>query len=334
LTARLRFKATNLPEPKLMSIKAYARKCPIASSIPEDVLAGLTAVRKTLPSKYLYDAEGSRLFEAICELPEYYVTRTETALLRVVAKEIAAAIPQDSTLVEFGSGGSTKTRLLLDAGPQIRRYVPIDICRDAVEHAARTLRELYPGLAICPIVDDFTQPLRLPAAVALSPVVGFFPGSTIGNFAPGEAIALLHNARATLGPDSLFVVGADLAKSPEVVIPAYADSQGVTAAFNKNLLTRLNREFGADFDLEAFEHRAVWNALAGRIEMHLVSRRQQRVGIGGWVLEFRQGETIHTENSYKYDSARFAELAERAGWRVAASHLGPSPAFGIFMLAS
>jgi uncharacterized SAM-dependent methyltransferase len=184
------------------------------------------------------------------------------------------------------------------------------------------------------LVDDFTQPLRLPAAAARSPLIGFFPGSTIGNFTPDGAVEFLRNARAVLGPGSKFAVGADLAKPAEVLLPAYADDQGVTAAFNKNLLTRLNREFDADFDLESFEHLAIWNSVASRVEMHLVSRRQQRVEIGGWVLEFEPGETIHTENSYKHDPAAFADLAERAGWRVAASYLNPSPAFGIFLLAA
>jgi dimethylhistidine N-methyltransferase len=248
--------------------------------------------------------------------------------------DIAAFVPQDATLIEFGSGSSAKTRLLLEAAPQIRRYVPIDICRVVVERAARTLREHYPHLSVSPLVDDFTQPLRLPAAAARSPLIGFFPGSTIGNFTPDGAVEFLRNARAVLGPGSKFAVGADLAKPAEVLLPAYADDQGVTAAFNKNLLTRLNREFDADFDLESFEHLAIWNSVASRVEMHLVSRRQQRVEIGGWILEFEAGETIHTENSYKHDPAAFADLAERAGWRVAASYLNPSPAFGIFLLAA
>ena len=317
-----------------MSMQSSVADRRVACSIPEDVLAGLTASQKSIPSKYFYDAEGSRLFEAICELPEYYVARTETALLGQVAENIAGFVPQDATLVEFGSGSSTKTRLLLDAARQIRRYVPIDICCDAVERAAKMLRERYPRLIVSPLVGDFTQPLQLPAAAARSPVVGFFPGSTIGNFAPDEAVEFLRNARVVLGPGSKFAVGADLAKPAEVLLPAYADDQGVTAAFNMNVLTRLNREFNADFDLESFEHLSVWNAVASRIEMHLVSRRRQRVEIGGRALEFEPGETIHTENSYKHDPAAFADLAERGGWRVEASYLNPSPAFGIFLLAS
>jgi dimethylhistidine N-methyltransferase len=305
----------------------------VVSSIPEDVLAGLMAHQKSIPSKYFYDVNGSRLFEAICELPEYYVARTETALLRDVCGDIAACVLQDSTLVEFGSGSSTKTRLLLDAAPQIRRYVPIDVCRDALERAAQSLRKRYPRLAVSPVVDDFTQLLRLPATVESSPMVGFFPGSTIGNFAPDEAVNVLRNARAVLGLGSRFVVGADLAKSAEVLERAYADDQGVTAAFNKNVLTRLNREFDANFDLESFEHLAMWNSVANRIEMHLVSSRRQRVEIGSWVLEFEPGETIHTENSYKHEPAAFSDLAERAGWGISATYLNPSPAFGIFVLA-
>jgi dimethylhistidine N-methyltransferase len=317
-----------------MSMQASIAVCPVVCRIPGDVLAGLTASQKSLPSKYFYDAEGSRLFEAICELPEYYVARTEAALLGQVAEDVAAMVPQDATLVEFGSGSSTKTRLLLNAAPQIRRYVPIDICLDAVESAAQTLRKHYPRLAISPLVEDFTRPLRLPRAVERSPVVGFFPGSTIGNFEPGKTIEFLRNARAILGKSSRFVVGVDLAKPADVLIPAYDDDQGVTAAFNKNVLKRLNREFDANFDLESFEHLAVWNSVANRIEMHLVSRRKQRVEISGWVLDFKPGETIHTESSYKYEPAAFADLAEGAGWRVAATYLNPSPAFGIFVLAS
>src|SRR6202030_2091535 len=179
----------------------------VDSRFLDDVLRALSARRKTLPSKYFYDAEGSRLFEAICELPEYYVARTETALLEQVAEDIAGFVPQDATLVEFGSGSSTKTRLLLDAAPQIRRYVPIDICRDAVERAARTLREHYPHLSVSPLVDDFTQPLRVPAAASRSPLIGFFPGSTIGNFKPDGSAEFLHSARTVLGPSSKFAVG-------------------------------------------------------------------------------------------------------------------------------
>jgi dimethylhistidine N-methyltransferase len=306
----------------------------VSPTVPNDVLAGLTAPRRTLPSKYLYDAEGSRLFEAICELPEYYVTRTETALLSDVAPDIGMGIPPDAMLVEFGSGASAKTRLLLDTAPQIRGYVPIDISRDAVLPAAQAVRDAYPWLAVFPMVADFTCPLQLPPAAGQSPVVGFFPGSTIGNFAPDEAAAFLRHARSVLGSGSQFIVGADLAKSAEVLIPAYDDSQGVTAAFNKNLLTRLNREFGANFDVDGFDHGAVWNAADGRIEMHLISRRRQVVEIGGRRLAFEAGETIHTENSYKYAPHAFAHLAVCAGWQVAATYLNASPAFGIFVLAS
>ena len=195
-----------------MSMQASVADRRAAYSIPADVLAGLTAPQKSIPSKYFYDAEGSRLFESICLLPEYYVARTETALLGQVAKDIAAFVPQDATLIEFGSGSSTKTRLLLEAAPQIRRYVPIDICRVVVERAARTLREHYPHLSVSPLVDDFTQPLRLPAAAARSPLIGFFPGSTIGNFEPDEAHRLLENLRAALVPGDALLLGVDMVK--------------------------------------------------------------------------------------------------------------------------
>ena len=305
----------------------------ISSSDPGfDVLTGLLAYQKTLPSKYLYDAAGSRLFEQICDLPEYYVARTELALLRSAAPEIIENLPHGAALVEFGSGASVKTRLLLDADRKFRLYVPIDISNAALSEATRTIRKIYPDLKVSPLIGDFTQSLILPASTANLPVVGFFPGSTIGNFAPREATSFLEDAHNLLGRGSSLIVGVDLAKSAEVLIPAYDDAQGVTAAFNKNLLTRLNREFDADFDLGEFEHRAVWNPEESRIEMHLVSLREQVVGIGEWVLEFGLGETIHTENSYKYRPDVFRKIAEEAGWQASRVWTSDNPEFAIFLL--
>ncbi|PZR36988.1 ergothioneine biosynthesis protein EgtB [Caulobacter segnis] len=299
-----------------------------------EVIDGLSATPKTLPAKYFYDAEGSRLFEQICDLPEYYLTRTETALLREIAPEIAAYIPEDAALVEFGSGASTKTRLVLDAAPQVSVYAPIDISPTALEAAAASLRADYPALTIAPLVEDFTRAMSPPQAWREHPVVGFFPGSTIGNFAPPEAEALLRQARALLGEGALFVVGADVAKDPQVLIPAYDDAQGVTAAFNRNVLVHINRELGGTFDPAAFAHRAVWNAGESRIEMHLESVREQIVMVGDHGFRFAAGETIHTENSYKYRPQAFETIATRAGWSVARRWISADPAFAVYLLTA
>jgi dimethylhistidine N-methyltransferase len=300
----------------------------------EEVVGGLSAAPKTLSAKYFYDAEGSRLFEAICELPEYYLTRTETALLREIAPEIAARIPENAALVEFGSGASTKTRIVLDAAPRIAVYAPIDISPSALDAAAASLRQDYPNLAVAPLVEDFTKAIQLPDGAKGHTPVGFFPGSTIGNFAPDEAEALLRQARALLGEGSLFIVGADVAKDPAVLIPAYDDAQGVTAAFNRNVLVHINRELGGDFDPAAFAHKAVWNARESRIEMHLESVRDQIVMVGDYGFRFAAGETIHTENSYKYPSEVFESIARRAGWTVAQRWISKDPTFAVYALTA
>ena len=297
-----------------------------------DVVAGLSAARKTLPAKWFYDARGSDLFEAICDLPEYYPTRQEAALLQRIAPEIAAHIPDGATLIEWGSGASLKTRRILDAAPQIAVYAPIDISRDALHAAAEAIRRDYPDLAVTPRVGDFTAPQGLAAGDGESPLVGFFPGSTIGNFAPDAAVRLLSDARALLGPDGVFIVGVDLAKDETTLTAAYNDADGVTAAFNLNLLARINRELDGDFDLDHFAHRAVWNLLEGRIEMHLEALRSHTVRAGGRRFEFVAGETIHTENSYKPSREGFEALAKRAGWRVLRHWQSAAPAFGVFLL--
>ncbi len=304
----------------------------VGSRFLDDVLRGLSARRKILPSKYFYDAEGSRLFEAICELPEYYVTRTETALLVDIAPELAAFVADGAALVEFGSGASAKTRLILDASPQIDVYIPIDISEVALSHAAETIRADYRSLEVIPLVGDFTGVLKLPSAVQSRPIVGFFPGSTIGNFQPAEAEDFFRRVRALLGDGALFIVGADLAKAPEVLLPAYDDANGVTAAFNRNLLVRVNRELGASLDVDAFEHRAVWNEAESRIEMHLVSSRDQTARIGSRAIVFIEGEVIHTENSHKYRPDAFEALVERGGWRVKTAWTSDAPSFGVFLL--
>lgn len=304
------------------------------STFLAEVIDGLSATPKTLPAKYFYDAEGSRLFEQICDLPEYYLTRTEIALLREIAPEIAAHIPDDAALVEFGSGASTKTRILLDAAPQVTVYAPIDISPTALEAAAESLRADYPALTVAPVLEDFTKAMSPPRAARGRRAVGFFPGSTIGNFAPPEAEALLRQALELLGEGALFVVGADVAKDPQVLIPAYDDAQGVTAAFNRNVLVHINRELGGTFDAGAFAHRAVWNAEESRIEMHLESVRDQIVMVGDHGFRFAAGETIHTENSYKYRPQAFEAIATRAGWKVARQWISADPTFAIYLLTA
>ena len=297
-----------------------------------DVIAGLSAARKTLPAKWFYDARGSDLFEAICDLPEYYPTRQEAALLQRIAPEIAAHIPGGATLVELGSGASVKTRSILDAAPQIAAYAPVDISPDALQSAAAAIRRDYPRLIVTPTVGDFTRMPNLDAGEG--PLVGFFPGSTIGNFAPDEAVRLLRSLRTLLGPDGVFIVGVDLAKDEATLSAAYNDAQGVTAAFNLNVLARINRELHGDFDMTAFAHRAAWNRLEGRIEMHLEALRAQSVDAAGRRFDFVAGETIHTENSYKPSREGFEALAKRAGWRVLCFWQSDAPAFGVFLLQS
>ena len=304
----------------------------VTSDFKADVLAGLARPQKAVPPKYFYDAEGSRLFEAITALEEYYPTRTEVALLRRIAPEIAKLISPGAALVEFGSGASVKTRILLDAAPQIGVYTPLDISAAALDEAAAAIRRDYPTLTVAPLLEDFTRAITLPKAAQGRPVTGFFPGSTIGNFSPEEAHAFLAGARGLLGAGSRFLVGFDVVKAEPTLVAAYDDAQGVTAAFNKNLLTRINRELGADFDLEAFRHRAIWNAEASRIEMHLESLKDQQVRVAGQVFSFAKGETLHTENSAKFTLERFTALAQKAGWTLEASWLSDAPAFAVVSL--
>ncbi len=297
-----------------------------------DLIAGLSRSPKVASPKWLYDAEGSALFEAITRLPEYYPTRQEAALLRRVAPEWAERFRPEATLVEFGSGASEKTRIVLAAAPDLRTYVPIDISADALDAAARRIDEAYPALKVVPLVGDFLHLGALPAGIGTGRRVGFFPGSTIGNLERDEAIAFLKAARGLLGPDALFILGVDLAKAPETLIAAYDDSAGVTASFNRNLLVRANRELGAGFDVDGFAHRAVWNAAASRMEMHLEASRDMTVQIDGRGFSFVRGETIHTESSRKYTEATVRELAEAAGWTVAAFETSPTPSVALALL--
>ena len=297
-----------------------------------DVLAGLTARPKTLPATYFYDERGSELFEEITRLPEYYPTRTELAILEAHADEIARSVADGAALVEFGSGSTRKARILLSRMAGLSAYVPVDVSGEFLRAEAGRLAADFPGLAIEPVAADFTARFSLPARVAGRPLVGFFPGSTIGNFEPGEARKLLGRFAALLGPGATLIVGADLVKPKVVLEPAYDDAAGVTAAFNLNLLCRINRDLGADFDLSAFRHRAFFDEDLSRVEMHLVSVRPQIVTIGGRSVTFATGETIHTENSYKYTMAGFQSLAAEAGWNAGSALTDPDRLFAVFVL--
>jgi dimethylhistidine N-methyltransferase len=289
------------------------RPDPKASAFATDVLEGLARQPKQLPPKYFYDVAGSELFEQITVQPEYYPTRTELGILRDRGREITAIIPDGAALVEFGAGATTKVRLLLKRFA-FGAYVPVDISGDFLNAQARILKKDFPELQIHPLTADFTAPFELPEAVRRMPKVGFFPGSTLGNFEPHEACAFLRSARAILGPGALMLIGVDLEKDDRALHAAYNDAAGVTARFNLNLLVRINRELGGNFDLSSFAHRAVYNRERHRIEMHLVSRKAQTARILGKSFAFRAGESIHTENSYKYSLDRFKALAKGSGW--------------------
>jgi L-histidine Nalpha-methyltransferase len=278
----------------------------------DDVVAGLSAPQKFLPPKYFYDAAGSRLFARICRLPEYYVTRAELALTRRHLAAIARFAGRGCQLIEYGSGEGTKSRLLIRAlRPAV--YVPIDISASALQAAVRRFGREFPWMRIAPLVGDFSRPLDIPVRRG-KPNVVYFPGSTIGNLRPDEAHAFLSMSR---GVATRMLVGVDLKKAPAVLHAAYNDAAGVTAAFNLNLLARINRELGADFDLRRWRHYAFYNPAEGRIEMHLVSMAAQRVAIGKRRFDFAAGETIHTENSYKYSIEGFRQLAAKAGFTSA-----------------
>ncbi len=280
----------------------------------EDVVAGLSLPQKALPPKYFYDARGSRLFEAICRLPEYYLTRSELALTRAHIGAIARFAGRGCTLIEYGSGESRKSRLLIEA-LRPAAYVPVEISVDALEAAAARLRRRFPWLALRPVHGDFSRPLEIPIAAGRGRRVVYFPGSTIGNLTPDEAQAFLRMTRSQVGPKGAMLVGVDLKKDANLLHAAYNDARGITADFNLNLLARINRELGGDFDLRRFRHYAFYNAALGRIEMHLVSLVAQTVNIGRHRVDFAGGESIHTENSYKYSVDEFRALARRAGFR-------------------
>lgn len=308
---------------------------PDAGSFLDDVITGLSQPQKTLSPKYFYDQRGCELFEAICELPEYYPTRTEMAMMQARGREIAQRLGPDCALIEYGSGSSRKTRVLISALNPVA-YVPIDIAGEHLKASAVDLAGAFPGLRIIAVCADYSRPLALPDINHLGARrrIVYFPGSTIGNFTVPEAREFLHHARRLVGAGGAMLVGVDLKKNHDVLHAAYNDAQGVTAAFNVNLLARINRELGADFDLVAFRHLAFYNADAGRIEMHLASLKDQKVTLGGNAFSFRAGETIHTENSYKYSVAEFQALARAAGFEPEACWTDPQQLFSVHYLAA
>ena len=298
------------------------------------VLDGLSRPRKTLPCRFFYDAVGSELFEAITRLPEYYPTRTETAILEAHAAEMAEGVPDGGALVEFGSGSSLKTEILLRHLPQLGAYVCIDVSKSALEGAKARLATRFPTLDVRPIVGDFSRVVAFPDDLAGRPKTGFFPGSTIGNLTPEEAGGLLGAFRCGLKPGGRLIVGVDLKKDARRLVLAYNDAQGVTAAFNLNLLTRINRELGGTFDLDAFEHEAIYNPREGRIEMYLRSRHPQVASVLGRPFHFAGRERIHTENSYKYAIPEFQALARFAGWQPRRVWADPDALFSVHELVS
>ncbi len=306
---------------------------PSTEDFLSDVIRGLSMPRKQLPCKYLYDEAGSRLFDRICELPEYYPTRTELAILNRHVAEMARLLGPRCLVVEYGSGAGVKTRVLLDHLAEPAAYVPVEIAREQLNESARALARDYPRLEVRPLCADFTRPLRLPELVNPGARrVVYFPGSTIGNFTPDEARVLLEQSAKLVGAGGAMLLGADLKKDPQVLEDAYNDREGVTAAFNLNLLTRMNRELSTRFVPENFWHHALYNPREGRIEMHLVSRVEQRVAVDGREVTLAEGESICTEYSYKYSLRELRELAEAAGFAIERSWTDDRKYFSVHYL--
>ncbi len=302
---------------------------PTQETMLAEALEGLQQTQKTLPCKYFYDAEGSKLFDAITELDAYYLTRTEVGIMETAIDDIVATLGEHVVLVEYGSGSSYKTRLLLDHLEHAVGYIPIDISRTHLFETAERLRARYPNLPIHPVAADYTADFTLPTMTRAHRVVVYFPGSTLGNFSASEAEVFLKHIAEVVGPGGGLLIGIDLKKDRARLEAAYDDQEGVTAAFNMNLLHRLNRELGSTFDVSQFAHKAIYNKAAGRIEMHLVSLSNQCVQIGGKQIPFAAGETIWTESSHKYSLAEFANLAARAGFAIDHVWTDPEQLFSV-----
>jgi dimethylhistidine N-methyltransferase len=318
--------------PATRSQELRAEAANVSRDFADAVLAGLSRKPRSIPCRFFYDARGSELFEEITELDEYYPTRTETALLKAYGSDIAEHVGEGRVLVEFGSGSSRKTSLLLNALGKVPAYIPIDIAAESLSEAAAWLSGHHPGLTILPLIADFTTTRALPQVARGRQRLGFFSGSTIGNLTQREAKAFLANAARLLGKGSAFLIGVDLKKPAPILLAAYDDAHGVTAAFNLNLLARINRELRGTFDLSRFAHDAVWNAKAGRIEMHLVSLADQTAHVLGRGFAFARAERIHTENSHKYTVDEFQALARAGGWRPVEAWTDADNLFSLHLL--
>jgi dimethylhistidine N-methyltransferase len=315
-------------------LQSFDDLAPEPDDFLSDVVAGLGERPKTLPCKYFYDAKGSQLFDEICELPEYYPTRTEIALLNEISGDLARHIGPHAHIIEYGCGSVRKVRPLLDALDRPAAYVAVDISREHLLEAAQTLAADYPDIDVHAVCADFTKPFKVrpPLHRPNARRVGFFPGSTLGNFRPEDAHRFLGRAAEFLGPGGAMVIGIDLKKDETILDAAYNDSKGVTAAFNLNLLRRINRELGADFDVARFRHGAHYNAAQGRVEMHLYSAADQSVHVDGRVFRFAEGESIHTENSHKYGIGDFRRMARKAGFEPAKVWTDDAQLFSIHYL--
>jgi L-histidine N-alpha-methyltransferase len=313
---RLETKSDHLDWSRKPAPEAVARTC-FLEAFREDVLSGLASSRKTLPARWLYDDRGSALFEAITKVPEYYPTRTEVRILTASGRKIASFAGPEAVLIEYGAGAALKTEILI-AALDPRAYIPVDIAADFLAGSADRIVGRFRHLAVHPVITDFTADFALPPGLPEGPKVGFFPGSTIGNLTPVEARAFLARMAGHVGPGGAAIVGVDLRKDVQTLLAAYDDREGVTARFNLNLLTRINRELGGQFDLRSFRHEARWNDAESAVEMHAVSTCRQAVVVGGKAFAFAAGESIHTESSRKYDLQGFADLAAAGGWRTEA----------------
>lgn len=318
-------RAGNLPEFDLLAT-ADAQ----TAAFRTDVLNGLSSPVPATPARWLYDRRGSELFDDITRLPSYYPTRTETALLDTIMPDIAAAVPKGCAVVEFGAGSATKTPILLEAISPAA-YVPVDISGDYLEQSARELQDRLRSLEVIPVTADFARPFDLPEVIAGLPKLGFFPGSTIGNFVPWSATNLLRQFRALLGPGSQLLIGMDRVKPVERLLAAYDDDQGITAAFNLNLLHRINRELDGDIPIDAFRHEARWNEILSRVEMHLVATRNVRFSVSSQRFDFAEGSSIHTENSHKYGPRGGRVLLLAGGWTPIHEWTDPAHDFAVVL---
>jgi len=318
-----------MPPPISQPASLTEQDLSVADDLSE-IIEGLSKQQKSLPPKFFYDERGSKLFDAICELPEYYLTRTELSIMQTHIDEIVSLVGPQASLIEFGSGSSLKTRMLLERLDRLAAYVPVDISREHLTTAAESLASDYPNVEVWPVLADFMQPFDLPnpSVMPLRNIV-YFPGSTIGNFSPEQAHSLLQVMHVEAGEDGALLIGVDLQKDTAVIERAYNDESGVTAEFNLNMLSRINREFGANFNPDQFRHRAVYDEEHGRMELNLISERDQDVRIENTSFHFEKGEALLTEHSHKYTLEQFSGMAQKAGFVVDTVWTDPEQLFSV-----